>query len=229
MSGWRAWFAGGLCALLLGCAAGDGGHAAPERPAGPADPWEQLARATPLERARNTTFFAAEGAPRCPAIEVTADGREVELSPGEGGFAQTGTVTLVVFWTADRGAGQAAIVHARELVRKYRRWRVGGVSIVPRGPTAAASQQFAEQLGLGFPFYLDDLSALKRLSKAADAQLRTAVPSVFIIDRRQRLRFYRGGFHYALTLGDETGQTVLESAPPGDAIEDYLKAILAEQ
>ncbi len=231
MSGWRGWVACGLCALLAGCGGAGGGEAGVRKPGRPQDRWQTIAEATPMEKAANTSSFEPGEAPACPTVEVvSADGAEVELEPGRAGFAERGTVSLVVFWSVQTVPGQTALVHVRDLVSKYRQWRVRGVAIAPGGPADSANADFARQLGLPFPCYFDtDLSALKRLSKAADAEVRTAVPSVFIVDRKQRIRFYRGGFRYALAVGDEGGNVVLETAAPGDAIEDYLKVILAEE
>jgi peroxiredoxin len=190
--------------------------------------WRGLSEAAPVEESANTRYYAASDAPRCPEIDVmTVTDQEVELEPGTRRFARPGCVTLVVFWNTDTRQGQALARYTSELVWKYRRWQVRGVGIVEKTPGAGRAPAFADQHGLRFPLYYDDLSALEEMSDTADAPQETAVPSIFIVDRKGRLRFYRGGFRFAATRV-ERREVIQESAPAGRAIEDYLKRILSE-
>ncbi|KPK61975.1 MAG: hypothetical protein AMK73_07100 [Planctomycetes bacterium SM23_32] len=201
-------------------------------PAGPEGPWRALVEATPVREPEASRYFTAQKAPACPAIEVaTALGSDMELKPGSRGFAEPGCVTLVVFWTVDTRQGKAAARHVSDLVHKYSQWRVRAVGIVERTARAEAAESFARQQGLAFSLYYDDLSALEDMADRADAEEERAVPAIFIIDRRMRLRFYRAGFRFAAGAFDERrpGEEIIwESAPRGHSVEDYLRTILSE-
>jgi len=194
--------------------------------------WEGITRAVPLDAERDTTFLAAEEAPECPVVQVkNGRGDEISLQLGRPGY-----VTVVVVWTVETAGGKAAVRYVSDLTRRYpeRRWRVRGVGIVERTVRAHLAPVFAGKQGIELPLYYDDLSALKRLSRAIGARVKTAVPSVFIIDRQMRLRFHRPGFLFTIGAagGQPAGQqlptVVFESAPAGHGIEDYLKRILQE-
>jgi peroxiredoxin len=203
----------------------------PARPE-PDDAWRVLTEATPLEKAEGTRYYSAEQAPRCPDIKVdTVLGNRLELEPGKRGFAEPGYVTLVVFWTVETRQGKAVARHVSDLVQKYRQWSVRAVGIVERTPRAQAAESFADQQRLAFSLYYDDLSALEKMAGRMDAEEERAVPAVFIIDRKMRLRFYRPGFRFAAGAFDVRrpgAEIIWESAPAGQAIEDYLKSILSE-
>ena len=245
----RIFVAAAIAALAaaLGCVRTDEVRTIQLRPASAEEPaagppparrdlWDVLTEAAPLAASEHTRYFSAEEAKRCPAIQVaTGAGEEATLEPGTAGYAEPGSVTLVVFWSMDIPRAQAAARHVGNLVRKYQRWRVRAVGIVEKTRSAGLSESFAEQYGLPFRLYYDDLSALKRMSRAARAESRTALPSVFIIDRKGRLRFHRADSRYTLT--EPAGQFderlpgrehVGENALPDEHIEDYLTMILQE-
>ncbi len=189
--------------------------------------WDDLLDAVPIEGASETKYFSPPNAERCPTIKVvTAAEKEVELEPG-----QLGRVTLVVFWSVDSTSGKAAMRHVSDLVRKHREWGVQAIGIVEKTRSASAAESFGTQQGITCVFYYDDLSALEDMSDEVGAEEDTAVPSIFIVDRQMRLRFYRAGFPYILKLTATTrrGQEVIEeSTPTGERIEDYLGRILEE-
>ena len=204
------------------------GPAQPAAPEAPRDAWEALSRVAPLEEPKGTKYFAASDAPPCPRIDVlTAQDKKVTLSPGTPGFVTPGDVTLVVFWSMDSASARMAARHVSDLVRKYAAYRVRAVGIVARTAGAGASHTYADRFGLAFPLYFDDLSALEEMSEQAGAKVTTAIPSVFIVDRKTRLRFHRVGFGFVL-VGQAGTQTVSETAPENQHIEDYLKTILGE-
>ena len=189
--------------------------------------WDELLDAVPIEGASETKYFSAPNAERCPKIEVvTAGDKEVEFEPGE-----PGRVTLVVFWSMDSSTGRAAMRHASDLAHTYRQWGVQAIGIVEKTASASGAESFGPQHGITCPFYYDDLSALEDMSDEVGAKQDTAVPSIFIVDRQMRLRFYRAGFRY-MVGADATarpGQEVVkESTPTGECIEDYVQRILEE-
>jgi hypothetical protein len=199
-------------------------------PAGaPQDDLEAFFSGASVAESSNTKFFSAAEAPNCPEISVTTvQGKEISLGPGKRGFAEPGCVTLIVFWDEERAHGPVAARHVSDLVHKYAKWRVRGVGIVEK--TAHADRSLTYASGLAFDLYYDDLSALKEMSSEAGAEVTTAVPSIFIVDRKMRLRFYRAGFRFNMggIRKDPRTQTVMESAPAKQTIEDYLKTILNE-
>lgn len=189
--------------------------------------WEELSKAVPIEGASETKYFSPPNAERCPTIKVTtAADKEVKLEPGE-----PGRVTLVVFWSVDSASGKAAMRHISDLAHKYRIWGVQAIGIVEKTRSASDAESFGTQQGITCVFYYDDLSALEDMSDEVGAEEDTAVPSIFIVDRQMRLRFYRAGFRYMLGAVATTrpgGETILESTPAGEGIEDYLRKILDE-
>ncbi len=189
--------------------------------------WDELLQAVPIEGASETKYFSPPNAERCPRIKVvTAADREVKLEPG-----QPGRVTLVVFWSVDSSNGRAAMRHASDLAHTYRQWGVQAIGIVEKTPSASAAESFGTQQGITCPFYYDDLSALEDMSDEVGAEEDTVVPSIFIVDRQMRLRFYRAGFRYTVKAFATTrpgGEGILESTPAGECIEDYLQRLLQE-
>jgi hypothetical protein len=199
------------------------------------DPWQDLSETTQVKEPPNTRYFDAAKAPACPEIEVrTAQGKEIALAPGQRGFVQPGYVTIVLFWNGEVRSARVAARHVNELIQTYAQWRVQAVSIVEKLGPKDASQAFAGQYGLTFPIYYEDnAAALQDMSGKVGANPKSVIPSIFIVDRQMRLRFFRGGFRF--TVGGSVGvdgqpdeEKVMESAPPGRTVEDYLKTILSE-
>jgi hypothetical protein len=62
------------------------------------------------------------------------------------------------------------------------------------------------------------------------------VPSFFIIDRNKRVRYFKRGFSFVSSAVSEEwqdqlvpGEEIIENAPPGEHIEDYLVMLLSER
>jgi len=225
-----------FAAAIAGCAPAPerGGERAPAQagsqilaPEAGADLWDSISEGVPLDQATQTEFFAPERAPTCPVIKVeNAQGNRQAVAPGRAGY-----VTIVVFWSVDTSCGRVAARHVSDLVRRYRRWQVRGLAIVEKTQPAAAVSSFLTQHGVLLPVYYDDLSAVEEMSEEADAEHETAIPSFFIVDRQMRIRFYRAGFRYtvgAVGVRRPGTEMVIESAPPGESVEDYLRVILEE-
>ena len=235
-----------LTAVMLlagqGCSAGpdvvtlqpvDPAAATAEAPEAASTTWGGLASAVPVDESERTKYHSASEARKCPSLALTTVmGNETKLRPGQSGFAEPGTVTLVVFWGMEFAEGRAAARHVSDLVRKYRELGVRGLGVVERTRQAPASESFAAQYGLAFPIYYDMLEALKAMRKAAGAEDELGkLVAVFIVDRKMRVRFYRGEFPFSDVTGGilQPGERELkESAAEGRAIENYLGAILNE-
>jgi hypothetical protein len=233
------WYATAAACVLLwiaaGCAGGDAETVAlrndTELP--PAvqrrEALEFLSEFTPFEERTGTRFYRAEEAPRCPQVRVeTSEGQETRLD-----IARTGYVTLVLFWRPEEMNSQLALRHFSDLVHRYRRFRVRGMTIVARTRGAKQAPELARSMGVDLPLHYDDLSlsALREMAGAANAEEATAMPAGFIVDGRGRLRFYRPGFSFnIITTGQppDARQVLTENAVPGKALEDYLKRILRE-
>ncbi len=187
-----------------------------------------LDQAMPMQEPGALTYFAAGVAPECPTLRVhDRDGRRLDLTPG-----QLDYVTIVVFCMSDPNS-LAALQHVNELVHTYRRFGVRAIAIVGRTRGAERAPEFLESAGVRMPVYWDDTrwSALRRMAGRADSSTPTAVPAIFLVDRRGRMRFYRPGFRYTIQVPDldrhQEGQLV-ESAPRGRRVVDYLERILRE-
>jgi hypothetical protein len=217
--------------------------------AGPQDAWSIVGSALTVDESTHTKYVGPTEARECPKLKVsTAMEQEVELRPGQSGFAEPGSVTLVVFWQMELTEGRAAAQHVQDLVRKYGGYGARAVGVVERTAGAVDAVTFLTRQGIGYPVYYDTLGALKAMRKAARADDRLGkLVAIFIIDRKQRVRFYRGEFPYSESVGGAasayggivrpnpdsdvipTGQVRLtESAPEGHRIEDYLRMILNE-
>jgi len=203
-----------------GAASGPGGTSA----ASPLDAF-QVSRP---EVVQSTRYFSAANAPRCPEVEISSvSGQKRKLT-----LAVPRMVTLIVFGTMDRESGKAALRHAGDLEKKYRRLGVRAAGVVEKTRWYQKAELFATDQDLRYPLYYDDLSALERMSRAVGAERRRAFPAVFIADRSMRLRFYRGRFDYVVSIPDirrPRQEQISENAPKGETIEDYLKRILREQ
>lgn len=186
-------------------------------------------RAVPVEEQEGLTYFAAATAPECPRVPVAdQDGEKLRLDPAQPGF-----VTIVLFWGTNDPNSLGALQHVSELMHQYRRFRVRGVTFVGRTPGSAQARGFLDSRGVSMPVYWDDTSwsALRRMANTADAQTPTAVPAIFILDRAGRVRLYRPGFRFTVQIEDVTrpgDSRLIESAPPGKRVVNYLERILRE-
>jgi peroxiredoxin len=186
-------------------------------------------RTVPVEAQEGLTYFAAATAPECPRVPVADQGGEkLRLDPAQAGF-----VTIVLFWGTNDPNSLGALQHVSELVHQYRRFRVRGVTIVGRTPGSDQAREFLDSRGVSMPVYWDDTSwsALRRMANTADAETPTAVPAIFILDRAGRVRLYRPGFRFTVQIEDVTrpgDSRLIESAPPGKRVVNYLERILRE-
>ena len=175
-------------------------------------------------------FLAADKAGDCPKVHVTdPQGKEGDLQIGQAGY-----VTLVVVWTMEGINGPASFRHVADLARKYAGVGVRAVGIVERTASAQDAPHFADQQGVNMPLYYDNLkqSALRELTGEAGAKETRAVPSIFIVDRRLKLRFCRSGFHAAnvakMLPNGQKVSIIVEDAPKDQTIEHYLGEVLKE-
>jgi len=186
------------------------------------DLWQEL---TPPGESGAYCFSAAE-APECPHINVVDPlGRDTRTWP-----AHEGAVTLIVFWEPEAETSLWALRHVDELVREYRSRRVEGISIVPGRESMDMAYEAARLQHVELPVFGDPSSAaLVQMTGALSPGAQGTVPSVFITDRRGRLRFLRPGFSFLLNPHDPKGRVLRENAPPGQSIRDYLKRIAGER
>ncbi len=194
------------------------------------DEFDLIVEATPLEAAPGTRYYARDDAPRCPDIRL----RDATGGAGRVRPYTEGCATIVVYWHVEARRGVMALVHADRLARKYRRFGVDGIGIVQKTRFGPRAPEVAEDWDVTLPLYYDDVSmaALEELADAADAETWSAVPAFFITDGRGRMRFYRPGFAYSIVPGgpqDPQDRELVENAPEGQTIEDYLKRILSER
>lgn len=182
-----------------------------------------------LRRGAESKLIAAQRADECPMIKLTTlQGKEIDLQPGRAGY-----VTLVVFWMMDSPKAQACVQHISDLAGKYSSVGVRAVGVVQVTRFAEDAPDFAGRHRLRMPLYYDNRkqSALRELADEVGAEEERAVPAIFIIDRRLKLRFYRPGFRYAKQAVVVNGRwqgMITEDAAEGESIEDYLQQILKE-
>jgi len=235
-----------LCPLiavlaLLGCAGPPEGSTIPVRELPPivAPPPPEtavteepnpLADLNTLRKSAENKLIAAEQASECPMVDLrTLQGQQTELQLGRAGY-----VTLVVFWAMDTPQSQACVKHISDLVGRYSQFGVRAVGVVEPTRYAEDAPDFAARHELAMPLYYDSLrqTALRKLAGEVGAKQERAVPAVFIIDRRLKLRFYRPGFRHfrrSALMPDGTGVIVIgEDVPEDQTIEHFLKQILKE-
>jgi hypothetical protein len=183
-----------------------------------------------LRKPLQNEFIPADKAAQCPLVRLTSpEGKQEDVQPGRLSF-----VTIVVVWTMDTRPGKAAVLHVNDLLRRYANVGVRAVGIVEMTAGAKDATAFADAMQIAMPFYYDDLkqSALHTLAGEVGSSVSGAVPSIFIIDRHLKLRFYRPGFHYSMTGAVVGGRTVYhfaEDAPEDQTIEYYVKELLQER
>lgn len=194
--------------------------------------WNELAGDEPP----GTRFVPGDEAEECPRIRVTdGTGMKLTLQPRQRGYAEPGYVTMLVFWKPERTSGRAAARYVSDCVEELADNRVRGIGFVEAPPIKMVvddTKKFRDLQGLVLePIYYDDWSALEELLDAIDGVGEEPSAAIFIIDRRMRVRFYRGAFLFGMGQWDSDepgGEDIEESAPDGKKIRDYLIRILQE-
>ena len=192
--------------------------------------WEDLTAEPVGDPETRPRFISAEDARRCPKITFqTFGGEKRKVRPGH-----PDRVTVVVFWSMDSAANQAAVMHLDGLVNKYYRMGVRGINVVEKPPTGShrAAPRFLNAQGVGMKTYYDDFSGLRRMAKAARVGVKREVPCIFLVDRQMRVRLFKRGFSYARTSAAGPGgrsARIMENAPRGQRIEDFLRKLLEER
>ena len=204
--------------------------------ANPEDPWNALRLQAEQDARRRPKFIPVGKAKNCPQLTVSAfTGEKGKIDPG-----RKGSITLVVFWSMDFTFTRAAVRHVGDLVQKYADQGVRAIGIVENTKVAKSAPGFVRDEGMDYSAYcyLDDFSALRAMGKAARESGVEEVPCFFMIDRSQRVRFFKRGFSFvaaSVTAPGESegslqqGEEVIENAPPGERIEDYLQKLLSER
>ena len=189
--------------------------------------WDDLVPEPDTPARARPHFLNRQESRKAPDLRLDSPGgREREFSPGI-----KGRITIVVFWSMQPGAPQAAPILVRDIVRRYRRYGVRALGIVEKTRNYRSAAAFLNKRGISMSTYYDDFSALRRMSRAAGAGIKKGVPAFFMLDRERRIRFHKVGlaFSGAVSVRPRTGRTrVTENAPPGKRIEDYLRRLLRE-
>ncbi len=223
----RLLFLVALLGVVTGCPSVE--ERAPQQPdpepAG--SPEELMEQLQPRDAAGGARYFGAAEAKVCPAVDVKASsGRKQKLRP-----AQRFRITVIVGWHPQSVNGRMALRHVADLQNRYENYGVGALSIAfsPAGSGQAVGA--AQQLGVNLPMYFDENgSAIRRLGRAAGADLPEALPALFIVDGQGRIRFYRRGFRFTLQSAERGRQRweLVEAAAPGKSLDDILKRLIQE-
>jgi len=226
-----------MTAFLVGCRGGARPpifDAAPSQPMAQEeaeDPWYALQ--PEFDEADRPKFITERKARKCPRLTVSLLGQTGEIDPG-----LKGSITIVVFWSMDYTFTRAAVRHVRDLAHKYAGAGVRAIGIVENTKTAGAARGFLRSQGMSHSSYgyLDDFTALRKMGKAARESGVEQVPCFFIVDRNRRVRFFKRGFAFVSSAVSEEwqdrlvpGEEIIENAPPGEHIEDYLVKLLSER
>ncbi len=217
-----------LLVVSVGCSStGDEGQPDADL-TGARTPVEVMERLRPQDTEGAVLYYPPGEARQCPAVEVeTTSGQKKKLRPAHNPY-----VTLIVGWHVNNVNSRMALRHVADLRNRYEAYGVGALSIVVNAPGSEQAAMVAQQLGVNVPIYLDDgkMSAIRKLARAAGAAQPDAIPALFIVDRQGCIRFYRRGFRFTVR-GDPRDRRrweLVESAPPGETVRDYLERIIEE-
>lgn len=228
-----------LCCVSLFLLAGCGGlpgqielGPAPEADArAPDEDIDEFEELKPAVRGeKHTKFFDdARRAPECPEVKLWSVYDEAQMVQ----LGRQGVVTLVVFWSAETSDSLAAAKLAWQLDRRYGGLLMRTIGVAEKTAAYRLVPGFLEAQRIGYQIYYDvKFNALKKLGSAVRSRGEPALPSVFLVDREGRLRFYRRGLAYTIrgrVRGMAHLEEVLESQPEGNRIEDYLVKLLEEE
>lgn len=156
-------------------------------------------------------------------------------------------------WAPLNTPATAMAKHVRDLVQESRSRGVRAIGIVEKTFVKNRSTGkndlvvnyrlaplYVRAKGIKYPIYYDDSSALDTMAKAAGVESGENLPVLFIVDRDLRVRLVEQGFDYGTTTiiprDEGTGldkplearEKVIDNAPPGQRIEDYLIRLLEE-
>jgi hypothetical protein len=197
---------------------------------------DELPVLPPDENEYNVKFFSPDEAGTAPTVElrpiVTLDDR-----PRRVPLARRNEVTIVVFADMYFKNSAYALRKVNELVKKYDNvYPVNAVGIIMPTGRRANPANWKTQRKIIYPFYHDDtdMTALKRMAKAAGIEAPENFPATFIVDRHGRIRYYRHGFGYQATSYEdrvgapETGTTIEENVPREYTLENGLRLVLGD-
>jgi hypothetical protein len=190
----------------------------------------------PLPPRRNeydVKLFSPDDAPKAPSLEVrpvmalSAPQQKVHL-------ARPNEVTMVVFAGMDMSASAYALQKVNRLVEKYGRevYPVNAVGIIMPTRGHERAPNWHRSRDIQYPFYYDDvkMTALKRMSRAADIDTPENFPAVFIVGRRGGIRYYRHGFKATVYPEDTTKKNprliIEENVPEEYTLENGLRIVL---
>lgn len=170
-------------------------------------------------------LIPAGRAKTAPVLKLkTLAGDSHRAQPGTGG-----KVTLVVFWGMDVPQSRAAAGHVARLCDYYAAHGVEALGVLDERGGLDNASRFMRTAKVNYPTFVDRGSALKAMVKAAGADFDRKVPWVFIIDAEGRVRFYRQGFRYSISLVPTAAgqiERILETADEDQHIEDYLYLVM---
>jgi hypothetical protein len=183
--------------------------------------------------------FPPDKAGRAPDVKV----RPVvglDYTPTRLSLARPNKVTMVVFAGTDFKNSGYALRKVNELVKKYGQdvYPVEAVGIIM--PTAGHRNvaNWQHKRKIKYPFYYDDtdMSALKRVARAAGVDPPENFPAVFIVNRHGLIRYYRHGFGFqATSYADDqrnvpqTGVVIKENVPKQYTLENGLRIVLSDE
>ena len=188
-------------------------------------PPEDEAGVDPLAPPPTPGLIPAARAKTAPVLKLkTLGGESHRAQPGTGG-----KVTLVVFWSMDVPQSRAAAGHVGRLSDHYAAQGVEALGVLDERGGLEDASRFMLSAKVNYPTFVDRGSALKAMVSAAGADFDRKIPWVFIIDAEGRVRFYRQGFRYSVSLVPTAAgqiERIFETADTDQHIEDYLCLVI---
>lgn len=187
--------------------------------------WENMLPESTADNYTRPHYIEPNDAKEAPALQVsTLSGAPRTIRPG-----RPDSVTIVLFWSIDASLTKAALRHVDYLVKRYGVYGLRGVAIAEKTAGYREIPEFLREARINLPVYLDQFTALKTLGKSAGIKVNREIPSFFMIGPDMKTRFFKRGFSYtSATRGSFTSSAiaVIENAPPGERIEDYVRRLL---
>lgn len=202
---------------------------------------DDLPTLPPRDNPYNVVSISPDDARTVPEIQVRRC-RSLRGAPLDGDWrtivpARPREITIVIFAGMHDASNKFALRKVNELVRKYRNntFPVAALGIIVPTIGVQNALAFRDYHKITYDFYEDShkLEGLREMAKAAgvDTPAVGELPAVFIVNARQKVRYFRSGFKAtALAAVKEEGvrpdAKIIENVPEDATLESGLRVVM---